>query len=443
MKKIILLMLLIMNVLAIKAHQGSHEGFPLSTFRTWRFQDKSLALDGYFVCVKAGKVLIENDKGAVQAIDMKGLSWIDQQYVNRKIATITSLNRVEQEPSNQQKSSLWHWGYVLLFVGFIALLLKYQQISFVFLSLGIVLVACKKEEISTSHTTPVTSTNTDPLLIEESYAMFKPAIATRWDNTYFYIESTGIPAHEMMKGITSWQQQVPISQNYKGTNAWSIPLKPELATSPMSIKTNFMKGAIAIAANGIPIFNPLNNRGEDSYVIGELDQWGGHCGRADDYHYHIPPTHLETVLNTKAIAWALDGFAVYGSKEPDGSTMKTLDENHGHTGINGVYHYHATTTFPYMIGAMRGKVTIDPTTPAPENQILPQAFATPIRPALTALKGASITSLTAIGSNAYSLEYVVNAKKAYVNYSWDNAKKYTFIFIDPDGISTTQTYQGK
>ena len=36
-------------------------------------------------------------------------------------------------------------------------------------------------------------------------------------------------------------------------------------------KDNFMKGAIAIAANGIPIFNPLNNRGEDTEAFGELD----------------------------------------------------------------------------------------------------------------------------------------------------------------------------
>jgi len=46
-----------------------------------------------------------------------------------------------------------------------------------------------------------------------------------------------------------------------------------------------MKGAVAIAPNGVPIFNPLNNTGEDAYAIGELDQWGGHCGKADDYHY--------------------------------------------------------------------------------------------------------------------------------------------------------------
>jgi hypothetical protein len=80
-----------------------------------------------------------------------------------------------------------------------------------------------------------------------------------------------------------------------------------------------MKGAVAVAVNGIPIFNALNNRGEDSYLIGELDNWGGHCGRGDDYHYHAAPLHLSNTSGLKPIAFALDGFPVYGIKEPDGS----------------------------------------------------------------------------------------------------------------------------
>ena len=65
----------------------------------------------------------------------------------------------------------------------------------------------------------------------------------------------------MMVGITNWQQQIPINQNYFDNNSWSIPIKPEISDSPLSSKSNFMTGAMAIAINGIPIFNPLNNRG--------------------------------------------------------------------------------------------------------------------------------------------------------------------------------------
>ena len=137
---------------------------------------------------------------------------------------------------------------------------------------------------------------------------------------------------------------------------------------------------------------------------------------------------------------ALDGFAIYGSKEPDGTTMQTLDANHGHSIGTGVYHYHATTTYPYFIGSMRGKVSINPATTAPENQIIPQAKMTPIRPPGNPLKGASITNFKSTGTNAYSLEYAVGSQKGYINYSWDAANKYSYTFIGTDGKSTTTTY---
>ena len=93
-----------------------------------------------------------------------------------------------------------------------------------------------------------------------------------------------------------------------------------------------------------------------------------------------------------------------------------------------------------MIGAMRGNVSLDPAMPAPENQILPQAAAKPIRPALTPLAGAKVTTFTTTGATAYSLQYQINAKPGFVNYSWD-VTKYTFVFIDINGNTTTKTYQ--
>ena len=41
-------------------------------------------------------------------------------------------------------------------------------------------------------------------------------------------------------------------------------------------------------------FHPLSRT--DTVVAGELDKWGGHCGRADDYHYHIAPVHLQKTV---------------------------------------------------------------------------------------------------------------------------------------------------
>jgi hypothetical protein len=357
------------------------------------------------------------------------------------------------------------FGYFLIFLLIILLLsqrlkkqmyfLQLQRVALYSFCLGIFILACKTSSdvtpaSSTSTTTggattPSTSiTKTSTSFIDSAFTPYKSAsLATNWDDTYFYVSSNGIPAHNMMVGITSWQQQVPIAQPYTGTNHWSIPLAPVYAATPVSTKTNFMKGAVALAVNGVPIFNALNNRGEDSFLIGELDQWGGHCGKGDDYHYHAAPLHLSSTSGLKPIAFALDGFAVYGAKEPDGSTMKTLDECHGHLGSNNVYHYHGTNDYPYVVGSMKGKVTLDPSTPAPENQIIPQAFTNPLRPALTPLNGASITTFSAPSSNSYLLTYKIGAKTGSVQYSWTNTNLYTFVFTDVDGKQTNATYQRK
>ncbi len=202
-----------------------------------------------------------------------------------------------------------------------------------------------------------------------------------------------------------------------------------------------MKGAVALAVNGIPIFNALNNRGEDSYLIGELVNWGGHCGKGDDYHYHAAPLHLSTTSGLKPIAFALDGFSVYGTTEPDGTAMTSLDTCHGHIYKTGTFHYHGTSNYPYVIGAMKGAVATDPTTAAPENQILPQAFSSPIRPATTPLNGASITAFSKTGINTYSLQYKIGTNFGYVNYNWNTSNKYFFTFISPANVSTMAQYQ--
>ncbi|NBR94456.1 MAG: YHYH protein [Actinobacteria bacterium] len=155
------------------------------------------------------------------------------------------------------------------------------------------------------------------------FSKFADTVKITKGNTYYLVESSGLPAHSMMTGIKSWQQQVPTPQPYSGTNAWSIPIKPVISQSPMSAKNHFLRGAIAIAVNGVPIFNALNNRGDDAYLVGELDDWGGHCGRADDYHYHIAPLHLKSIVGRKVpIAYALDGFPIYGETEVAGAPLR-------------------------------------------------------------------------------------------------------------------------
>lgn len=270
------------------------------------------------------------------------------------------------------------------------------------------------------------------------FALFSPKVRVRHDEQFLYVEGDGLPAHGMMTGITAWQQQVPLPQNYVGTNAWRIPLKPVPSKTPASIKNRFLRGAIAIAANGIPIFNPQNNRGEISADIGELDRWGGHCGRADDYHYHAAPLHLqETLGKTLPIAYALDGYAIYGLAEPDGSAPKGLDAFNGHTTPALGYHYHASTRYPFINGGFHGEVV------EAEGQVDPQPRAQSVRPALQALRGAEITGFTA-GANGQGghLTYAVGGKNGSVDFTPAQGGGWKFTFAEPDGSKREETYRG-
>jgi len=273
--------------------------------------------------------------------------------------------------------------------------------------------------------------------IAEAFAPFVKLnqVKTRRDERWFYVESNGIPDHPLMVGIRSWQQQVPLPQSYTAANAWQIPLHPVVAKAPASTKNRFLRGAIAVAVNGIPIFNPLNNRGEDALAIGELDDYGGHCGRADDYHYHVAPVHLEKIVGKgMPIAYALDGYPVYGSTEPDGSPLKPLDACGGHDDGDGGYHYHAMKDYPYLIGAFRGEVV------ERDGQVDPQPRAEPVRPALGPLRGATIVGFEAPAADTRKVVYDVGGRRGSVEYSVGTDGGARFTFTDPAGRTTTETY---
>jgi hypothetical protein len=269
------------------------------------------------------------------------------------------------------------------------------------------------------------------------FTAFAKTVKVFKGDKYYLVESNGIPAHQMMVGIKSWQQQVPTVQNYAGSNAWSIPIKPVIASNPMSAKDHFLRGAIAIAVNGVPIFNALNNRGDDALLAGELDDWGGHCGRADDYHYHIAPTHLQTLVGKKVpIAYALDGFPIYGETEIDGKKVIGLDSFNGHFDSKKNYHYHATKNYPYINGGFKGVVT------EIGGQVDPQALTKGFRPAGAPLKGAAITGFERVGEDSFDLKYTLNGSDFHVKYS-ATLSEVSMQFIDPQGSIRTEVYQRK
>jgi hypothetical protein len=430
---LILLICLVANTLF--AHQSSEH----APSKQWFIARDNKTIHASFMLMKNGVVYLENEQQNVVKYPISALTAADKSFVLDKVQKIEMLNN---QPLMHQHSgkfdnfpnvwavlhqNVWLIGlFVFLLASFVYSYQKRERIRYVysFLMLGF--------GVGLFSFAPNPPPTTDPLFVDSAFVPFKSKIKTRWDATYFYVESLGLPTHPMMKGITNWQQQVPTPKCYTGVNAWSIPLNPVVAATPVPTATNFFKGAIAIAANGIPIFNAFNNRGEDSYVIGELDQYGGHCGKGDDYHYHIAPLSLDSVnADILPIAFALDGYAVYAEKEPNGLTMNTLDANHGHY-LNNIYHYHGTKTYPYMIGNMVGAVTKDAT-----DQIVPQPTGNPFRPAGNPLNGAVITACTPVGTNGYNLTYTLTNQTYMVNYSWTNAGAFTFNFVSPTGTTTS------
>ena len=377
---------------------------------------------------------------------MASFSKEDQMFALKKAEWVAELNykRLVQNTKPVEKQSPFDFKILIVTLILVLLGLYFYKVadrtklkySIPILSVGVVMTLF-------SFTTKVLQSMqsiTDPLFVDSAFTPFKPNVFTHWDANYFYVESNGIPTtHAMMAGITNWQQQVPIPQCYVGNNAWSIPLNPVLAATPVPVSpAHFTRGAIAVAVNGIAIFNPYTNTGADAFLTGQLDNWGGHCGRADDYHYHIAPMSLYNFTSpTLPLAFALDGFAVYGNLEPDGSAMAPLDTNNGHFGTNGVYHYHGVAAAPYMIGNMVGQVTEDSTF-----QIIPQPHANPIRPAGTPLNGAVITNCQPNATNnGYKLTYTLSGNTDSIVYNWTAGGLYTFNFYTAAG-STISTYNG-
>jgi Ca2+-binding EF-hand superfamily protein len=195
----------------------------------------------------------------------------------------------------------------------------------------------------------------------------------------------------------------------------------------MSAKDHFFRGAIALAVNGVPIFNPIKNDGRtDTFLAGELDQWGGHCGRADDYHYHIGPVHLERIVGKgNPIGIALDGYLLYGYEDPS-----KLDWLNGQEDENGDYHYHSTKTYPYINGGFYGTVV------ERNGQVDPQPRAQGVRPALPPLRGAKITGYENPEPGSHVVRYEVRGEKRSVEYKVADNGSATFNFVSPQGTIT-------
>jgi hypothetical protein len=447
--QITLLSTLFLNGAQLWAHPGHDhfDGKPPSV-RLWKDADGLFELEASFVLVRDKKVLLSKIDGAQIWVPLNKLSREDQTWVQQRAQEIHALNQ-GQSPHRRTITPIESHANkpdpafvtvsistALVVIGVLALRSRRQRFAVpvaVLLAAPLCMIAaCSAKSDADREEGKATDQGPPPAILADFQA-FKDKLRFRWTENYFFIDSTGLPDHPMMIGITNWQQQVPLPQPYTGKNAWQIPLKPKLAEKPISAKNALMRGAIALAVNGIPIFNALNNRGEDAFLIGELDEYGGHCGKGDDYHYHIAPLHLEKIVGKgKPIAYALDGFPLFGLTE------ENLDEFNGRFDKDGNYRYHSTKTYPYINGGMRGVVEVR------GDQVEPQPRAGPIRPEGRPLKGAKITGFTVDDEKKnFSLKYEVHGETRKINYKVNPNGSFTFVFIDGKGNEETETYTHK
>jgi YHYH protein len=254
----------------------------------------------------------------------------------------------------------------------------------------------------------------------------KPSLSVTCSTNTVTVSSNGIPPYQFVSVTPNGLQA--------GNYTFSFPRNPQMAAN---VTTLPCLGVTGVAVDGLQFTGPNEAQMPDPYgdpvVNAILDECLGHTAPGGSYHYHALVTKCliasglvsqpwnnpdpSSSERSPIIAYALDGFPVYGPYEcttsactevvemlsswdntGHGTTgcassstcaadeecatvmisgQKTqacapktyawqnntysaksgsqyLDQCNGHIGPNGDYHYHATETFPYINGCYRG-----------------------------------------------------------------------------------------
>ena len=193
----------------------------------------------------------------------------------------------------------------------------------------------------------------------QKVATFSGNVRARLSGNFLDVDSEGIPNHPTGNFPNEYNPNSILEQDYH----FHIPLKPKFAQRT----TELPFGPIGVAVNGIPFYNPYNAQGRDA-VFGPnaevFDSCCGHPDQAGRYHYHKYPVCIKSPFHdpigthSPLIGWAFDGFAIYGPNGENGKPPFDLDQCNGHIDNVRGYHYHVTTSFPYVLGAYRGVVEL-------------------------------------------------------------------------------------
>ena len=212
----------------------------------------------------------------------------------------------------------------------------------------------------------------------------KPRVEATCEGDQLVVRSNGIPHYEFVQVTPNPLKE----QDYE----FRVPAKPRQAAAPTPIP---LLGSIGFAVNGIVIFGPNEGPVPAEEQFGDpifnaiMDACMGHT--ALEYHYHAMVQRCLSVSVrdgdlSPVLGFGFDGFPIRGPwgcadaectaiiryrsswegvREPHQDAWDAyeyvekdgpeyLDACNGHTGPDGDYHYHATETWPYILGCYAG-----------------------------------------------------------------------------------------
>lgn len=143
---------------------------------------------------------------------------------------------------------------------------------------------------------------------------------------------------------------------------FAVPREPSFGPQPRCVYKE-----VGITLDGVPLHTGLDSSGRDENAYELNDTCSGKPQPGGGYHRHTLSECTPRIREPRAVVgYALDGFAITGPYDADGSELTTdrLDECHGTTSTIvwegrrvAMYHYVLTRDFPYSVACFRGTPT--------------------------------------------------------------------------------------